>query len=329
MDSGTELDPADDIDSRLAAASLLVSHGDSFQAFQSGVAVIEQAARAGHVEATCTVATLEAVGAGRPQSWRRAFDQLELAAQRGSQHARDQLRLLASVSDGRDASADEGGPDDWSALRSRIDIAKLLRAPERVPLAEKPRIRVVKGFATPAECQWVINRLRSKLAPAMIWDEVTGRGEVDPRRSSSAVELRLTEIDVVIEVLRARISTATSLPEFIFEIPQVMHYSVGQQFVPHHDFLDPSKPGLAADIARRGQRILTFLIYLNEEFEGGETEFPSAGIKWRGRTGDAIAFANVTPDDRPDPLTLHAGRPPIAGEKWIFSQWIRNREPGQ
>jgi hypothetical protein len=325
MDSGTELDPAADIDSRLAAASRLVSHGDSFQTFQRGVAVIEQAARAGHVEATCTVATLEAVGAGRPQSWSRAFDQLELAAQRGSQHARDQLRLLAGASEGSDAGADEGGPDDWSALRSRIDIAKLLRAPERVSLAEKPRVRVVKGFATPAECQWVINRLRSKLAPAMIWDEVTGRGEVDPRRSSSAVELRLTEIDVVIEVLRARISAATNVPELTFEVPQVMHYAVGQEFRPHHDFLDPQKPGLAAEVARRGQRILTFLICLNDDFEGGETEFPSAGISWRGRTGDGLAFANVTPDDLPDPMTLHAGRPPTRGEKWIFSQWIRNR----
>jgi prolyl 4-hydroxylase len=97
--------------------------------------------------------------------------------------------------------------------------------------------------------------------------------------------------------------------------------------VPHHDFLDPTKPGLKANIALRGQRILTFLIYLNEEFEGGETEFPKAGISWRGATGDALAFSNVTLDQQPDPMTLHAGRPPTRGEKWIFSQWVRDRAP--
>ena len=73
----------------------------------------------------------------------------------------------------------------------------------------------------------------------------------------------------------------------------------------------------------------TFLVFLNEDFEGGETEFPKAGIAFRGRTGDGLFFANVTRDGRPDPLTLHAGRPPTRGEKWILSQWIRERPPSE
>jgi hypothetical protein len=106
-----------------------------------------------------------------------------------------------------------------------------------------------------------------------------------------------------------------------------MQYAVGQEFRPHHDFLDPNQPGTAADLARRGQRVATFLIFLNDDFEGGETAFPKAGISHRGRTGDALFFANITPDGAPDPLTLHAGKPPTSGEKWIFSQWIRDRSP--
>ena len=88
-----------------------------------------------------------------------------------------------------------------------------------------------------------------------------------------------------------------------------------------------TSPGTAADLARRGQRIATFLIYLNDDFEGGETQFPKAGIAHRGSTGDALFFANITPEGAPDPLTLHAGTPPTKGEKWIFSQWIRDRSP--
>lgn len=254
------------------------------------------------------LATLEAVGAGRRQDWDRAFACLALAAERGSEHARAQLRLLA-------------GPD------GPIDLHRLLRVPERTALSQRPRLRVFQGFASAPECQWVVARLRPKLAPAMVWDEHSGAGKVDPVRSSSAVELRLTETDVAIELLRARISVATGLPEPIFEIPQVMHYAVGQEFRPHHDFLDPDEKGHAADLARRGQRIGTFLIYLNDDFEGGETVFPRAGLSYRGRAGDALFFANVTPDGRPDPLTVHAGLPPTSGEKWIFSQWIRDRVP--
>ena len=79
---------------------------------------------------------------------------------------------------------------------------------------------------------------------------------------------------------------------------------------------------------RRGQRIVTFLLYLNEGFAGGETDFPDAGLRFKGKTGDAIFWANVDALGQPEPLTRHAGLPPTSGEKWILSQWIRGR-PGQ
>jgi len=287
-----------------ALALHLFATADSAAGFERAVALTEQAAEAANAQAIAMLATLEAVGAGRARDWPRALAHLARAAERGSDHARAQLDLL-------------GGRD----------LAQLLAAPSRSPLSERPMLSLFEGFASPAECRWVIDRMAARLAPAMIWDPETGLGKVDPQRSGSAVELRLSEMDVVIALLRARITSATRLPEHIFEVPQVMHYAVGQEFVPHHDFLDPRQPGPAADIARRGQRMGTFLINLNDDFEGGETAFPEAGIAHRGKTGDALFFANVTPDGRPDPLTLHAGQPPTKGEKWIFSQWIRDRAP--
>lgn len=304
-------------DAQFAAGARLLGYPQSADDFARGAALVEEAASRGHSGAAAMLATLEAIGAGRRRDWNRAFDHLVTAAELGSQQARAQLRLLGG-----------SATDDWRALRGRIDVGRLLAVPERQALSETPRMRVLPGFATAAECGWVIDKLRPSLAPAMVWDERTGLGKVDPDRSSSAVELRLPEMDVVIEALRARISVATGLPEAIFEVPQVMHYRVGQEFRPHHDFLDPQQPGPAADLARRGQRIGTFLLYLNEDFEGGATEFPRAGIAYRGRAGDALFFTNVTREGRPDPLTLHAGLPPTKGEKWIFSQWIRDRAPG-
>jgi hypothetical protein len=301
---------AGDTGAQYELGARLLALSESPDSFARGTALVEEAAANGHADATCLLATLEAVGAGRRQDWARAFDCLRRAAERGSEHARGQLRLLAVTGD------------------TPGELDRLLRVPERVALSERPRLRVFPRFASAAECQWVIARLGAKLAPAMVWDEVSGAGKVDPVRNSSAVELRLTEIDVAIEVLRARISAATGLPEPIFEIPQVMHYSVGQEFRLHHDYLDPLEKGPAADLALRGQRIGTFLVYLNDDFEGGETDFPRAGLTHRGRIGDALFFANVMPDGRPDPLTMHAGRPPVRGEKWIFSQWIRDRVPG-
>lgn len=311
---------AGDADAAFALSGRLFAQPDSPSSFAEGAALIEEAADQGHAEATCMLATLEAIGAGRPQDWTRALDCLQRAAERGSGPARDQLRLIARVEDAAEAC-------DWAALRAGIEVARLFEIPERAALSDRPRLRVLPRFASAAECRWVVARFRPQLAPAMVWDPASGVGRVDPERTSSAVELGLGQMDVVTEILRARIAVAIRLPEPIFEVPQVMHYAVGQQFLPHHDFLDPQQAGHREDLARRGQRIGTFLICLNDDFAGGETEFPSAGISWRGRTGDALFFANVTPDGQPDPLTLHAGRPPTRGEKWIFSQWIRDRAP--
>lgn len=299
----------------------------TFEAFDRAAALIDAAAAQGHAEATAMLATMAAVGAGRPRDWDGALNLLVVAAERGSEQARAQLRLLAgTVAD--PASAGETGSKGWSALRGRIELERLLEAPAPFALSERPRLRMFERFASTAECQWIVERYGPRLSPAKVWDE-TGSVTLDARRSNTAFEVLLGDMDVVTEIVKARISAATRLPEFIFEVPQVMRYSVGQEFRPHYDFLDPDSVGLAEDLGVRGQRIGTFLIYLNDDFEGGETQFPTAGLACRGRLGDALFFANVTPDGRPDPLTLHAGLPPTRGEKWIFSQWIRNRPPAE
>ena len=275
------------------------------EGFSRGVALVETAAAADHPDAVCLLATIEAVGAGRRRDFAKAIDLLRRAAELGSEHAIRQLDLLGS----------EG------------QLAEAFEMPPRTALSASPRIVSINGFSRPEACDWIVERSQRKLGPAMVWDEETGSGRPDPSRTNSALELRLTDMDVVIAVERARISAATRLPETIFEAPQVMRYTVGQEFKLHHDYLDAKLPGHAIDIERRGQRIGTFLIYLNDNFEGGATDFPEAGVSFRGRKGDALFFSNVGRDGGPDRKSIHAGRPPTSGEKWIFSQWIRDRQP--
>jgi hypothetical protein len=76
-----------------------------------------------------------------------------------------------------------------------------------------------------------------------------------------------------------------------------------------------------------GQRAFTVLVYLNDDLEGGETEFLRLGLRHRGRKGDALVFRNVDAQGQPDRRTLHAGRPPTHGEKWLLSTWIRDKAP--
>ena len=307
-----------DSEAQLALGARLLADGeDPVEAN----ALIEAASAAGSAAAAALLATLEAMGAARPQSWERALDNLELAARRGSERARGQLAMLAG------APTAMAGETDWTRLRERIDIGALTVAPPRRPVSEQPRIRIIERFASPTECDWVASIARGRLNPAWVWDPVTGKNRPDPSRTNRGLDLGVLQMDVVVQVLRARISATANLPLPVFEPAQIMHYSVGQEFLPHHDYLDPAQPGDRAQIARLGQRIATFLLYLNDDYEGGETEFLKTGFRYRGGRGDALLFANVDSAGAPDPLTTHAGRPPSEGEKWILSQWIRDRSP--
>jgi prolyl 4-hydroxylase len=288
-----------------------------------GAALLAKASEQGSAEAAAFLATVEAMGAGRPQSWERAFDHLQLAAERGSPSARAQLVLLS-----RDSAIAGGAKDSWERMRSALDVVALTTPPPKRSLSETPRIRVVEGFASPAECDWAMERAHGALKRAMVVDQLSGEFRPHEDRTNEAVELNLAQMDVVLQILRARIAAATNLPVPVFEPPQIMRYTVGQEFRPHFDFLTDTEEGWAAQMRRFGQRIATFLIFLNDDFEGGETDFPAVRISHRGRRGDAIFWANVDQNRDPDRLTFHAGRPPTRGEKWILSQWIRDRTPG-
>src|SRR4051794_1484114 len=259
-------------------------------------------------------ALLEAVGLARPQSWVRALDSLREAAERGSQSAQDQLRALARTGDAR---------SDWQQIRSAISVDNLLPAQRKQIMSETPRLRVIREFASPAECLWLMKRACDRLLPAPVVTP-SGSQTIEMARTNRATAFQFGDMDVVIEVIRTRISQATRLPVALFETCQILHYMPGQEFRPHHDYFDPRNQGHAAQL-RRGQRIATFLIYLNEGYTGGDTAFPRTKLRFRGNVGDALLITNVDRSGNPDPLTLHAGTPPISGEKWVFSQWIRDR----
>ena len=296
--------------------------------WRRGIALIETASARGHAQASERCAIFECMGIGRVSNWNRALDFLLLAADQGSSTAQGQLMLLCDGSK-EPVVPKRPRPGFWRELRSRTSIDQRVQCSESRSLSDRPWIRGIEGFATSAECRWLIALARDRLKPATVVDPATGILQQHPTRTNRGVEFQVLEMDLVMELIRARISAAVRLPLPLFETSQVLHYSVGQEFRPHHDFLDPKNEAHRVHFAEQGQRIATFLIYLNEEFGDGETSFPAIGLNHRGRTGDALFFANVDRDGRPDALTLHAGLPPTWGEKWIFSQWIRDRAPAR
>ncbi len=286
---------------------------------QEGAGLLAAAAERGDARALEQTAVFAAAGVFRAQSWPLAIDLLRRAARAGSTLAQGQLAVLAHAP----APPAYAAPAAWDRLAAAVNVDAWLRPPEKTPRSEQPRIRTVAAFAPAAACAWLIARARARLAPARVYDERTGGAAREGARSNSEAEFGPLDTDVVLVLLQSRVSALIGPPLAQFERPSVLHYTVGQEFRPHFDFLDPGRPGFREQLARQGQRVATFLLYLSDDFDGGETDFDRAGLRWKGRAGDAIYFANVDDRGRPDPLTLHAGLAPTRGEKWLLSQFVR------
>ncbi len=288
-----------------------------------GAELLVDAARAGDAQAASLAAVLFGGGFFAPQSWDQALDYLQSAAELGSQPARAQLFILAGA--GRAVPASLPDPADWGQLRRSVDLAAWIAAPPGRTLSESPRVLCVEGLAPSEACDWIVDQARGKLVRAEVHDPRTGLTIMGQTRTNRNANFPLVDTNLLNLFIQAKISAATGMPFRMMESFAVLHYAPGEEASDHFDFLDPSIPAYAAEIAELGQRVATCLLYLNDGYEGGETEFPRLGIRHRGGKGDALIFFSADAVGTPDPRSLHAGRPPTAGEKWVLSQFIRNR----
>lgn len=291
---------------------LLVGHNAPFEP-QEAIRLLAMATERNDADAAAQMATLAAAGAWMPQNWSAALDFLQQGAELGSPGAQGQLLLLGG--EGPENTAQQAR--SWKALRESVDVAAWMSPPAtRQPLCESPRIRLARDFASPQTCKWLIGLGRGKVRPAMMYDGKSSR--FTAQRTNSDYFFDVVGADVVVALIRQRISALLKMPTFAMESPQMLHYACGQELRAHYDHV-------GGESGCQSERIATFLLYLNDDYEGGELEFPKVGLRARGNTGDCIYFSNVDLSGQRDMLTLHSGLAVTRGEKWLFSQWIHDR----
>lgn len=185
--------------------------------------------------------------------------------------------------------------------------------PPPATLNQAPLIRTFAGFLSPAECRYLTRLAGPHLQPSVVIDPQTGRMIQHPIRTADSAGFPFVSEGPALHAINRRIAAATGTDYAQGEPVQILSYAPGQQYRLHSD----------AIAGEANQRSVTLLVCLEDGFAGGETIFPRLGIAWRGKAGDAIAFANIDVDGRPDPLAWHAGNPVTSGRKVILSKWIR------
>ncbi len=255
-------------------------------------ALLARAGAAGHCNSVLLHAYFLASGTGGDADWAAAMGALRTLASHVST-ANAQLRLIDAM------KLDERG-----FPRALISTRQL---------GDSPYVVAADRFATADECDYLAKAAEAMLAPSTVVDPSTGRLIPHPVRTSDGAMFGVRNEDLVVNAINRRIAFLSDTAIEQGEPLQILRYRPGAEYRAHMDAL-PAEPN---------QRILTVLVYLTDDYEGGETAFLRAGLSFKGRKGDALLFRNVTETGEPDQTALHAGLPVEKGVKTIASRWIR------
>lgn len=292
------------------------------------LALTEQAAAAGDPEGLVWLGEVYWVGGPKPQDFPRGRDLFRRAAEAGHPVARfHYTNLLGSgIAGSRDWSAalrrlnEEARHDPQraqaKALLERMDLTED-GDPRQVPagelLSRAPHVTRFRAAFTAAECAYLMAGPDYTFRRARVNDG-TGDGRLFPGRTSEEFTIHALIEDPAIHAINRRLAALTATEVGRGECLQILRYRVGQEFRPHVDWRD-----------QENRRVLTALIYLNEDYAGGETLFTKTGLQVKGRSGDVLVFRTQAEDGRGDPLAEHAGLPVTQGVKFIASRWIHER----
>ena len=293
-------------------------------------AVLDRAIASGDGDAACILAHWRMEGSLIRRDIREARALFAQAFRLGCKAAEDPLMALL-------ASGAGGAPRDWQGALAMLDSQahdrewahrqrELIRlmaidpdgtpceAPTPAFLSQYPLIVHFPAFLTPLECDALIALARPKLLPSHVVHPQTGMLVRDKIRTSSAAAFTLVEENPLLHAINRRVAAASRSTWEQGEPTQILSYRPGEEYKLHSDALNTDN-----------QRIMTFLAYLSDDFDGGETYFPHKDLRLRFPRGDAICFSNVSADMRPMRSAIHAGLAVRRGQKLVLSKWIRAR----
>ena len=217
----------------------------------------------------------------------------------------------------------------FSGKKKEIPFAGVLPSTQIfIPKAERvnselAEMYLLPNFLTRTECEKITDTIKSKLRPSTI----ANKDEPDEKfRTSSTCDLGIID-DIFIEEIDQRICKTLGINVAYSEIMQGQYYTENQEFKSHTDYFEGDAfEEFASD---EGQRTYTFMVYLNDVDEGGETDFVKLDKKIQPQQGMAVVWNNLNPDGSINPNTMHHAHPVVSGHKSIITKWFRSRGEGQ
>ena len=187
-----------------------------------------------------------------------------------------------------------------------------------------PRIVLLGNVLSAEECDALVEYCQPRLQRSPVVDDGDGTMQMHAQRTSRGAMIQRAEIPLV-ERVEARLAEIAHWPVEYSEGLQIQQYQANDEYRPHFDWFDPALPGPRKHMEHGGQRLATFVLYLNDVESGGGTAFPAIGLDVLPKQGGAVFFQNTNSNGVPDRRTLHAGNPVLRGVKSIANKWLRER----
>ena len=170
-----------------------------------------------------------------------------------------------------------------------------------------PKPIIIENFLSENERIHIKEKAESKLKVSTVAKD----RKVDEKIRKSETAWLSTE-DPIIKNVVERCVSHTDRPIENCEQLQVLRYKPGGHYKPHQDVFYEDK----------NKRVHTFILALNDEYEGGETSFPNIKEKYKLRAGDALFFDTLDNYGLDTSDALHGGEPVKKGEKWVCNLWV-------
>lgn len=186
----------------------------------------------------------------------------------------------------------------------------------------------------------MFSRSESKWSPSIVYDGVTERVDAAIRHSDRA----LLDRDNVVRCAEERARAFQGWRQFLYiERMWSQRYNASGHYRHHYDWT-----GSATQ--RGGDRVSTFMVYLDGNCTGGGTNFPRLrrprdhrwcrfiecderenqafeGVTFKPIKGNAIFWENLRPDGTGYPETWHAALPVLSGTKVGLNIWSWYQPP--
>jgi prolyl 4-hydroxylase len=172
-------------------------------------------------------------------------------------------------------------------------------------------------FITPEQS----NKIKLLAEPEFTESTTVSGIDTDIRKSQTAW---LSRDEPVVKNIIEQVCAITNLPFSHAEKMQVVKYGPNGYYNEHYDASCDNNKECVEFEKNGGQRKITMLIYLNDDFEGGETNFPTLKQTYKPQKNGGLLFYSLQNDgNQCHPKSLHAGVPVKSGNKYICNVWVR------